>query len=291
MFNFRKMDKCSEDAYFVIMKAYSSDNKTNLTISNDSFPEYLQSSLEESFEKLKQFGILSSYQVTLRESSVIIVPHEEDYFAEKARYERMNTAMFEKLPSNSETLLQEMLDADNPTKHVLEKFQSPSSEKEQDILHGILRELEMVGLINVFWADNSPYNINLNNSARTYFERKAEYERQQEAAAKSVVNVGTINATGSNVVLGDVLNSTLSIDNSIQKIESEIEEKGGEDKEALHALLEETKELIENIQLSRTIPKNKGFFNRLSDHLQKHGWFYAQIVALLGKAAFEMIGA
>ena len=103
------------------------------------------------------------------------------------------------------------------------------------------------------------------------------------------MNIGTFTATGSNVILGDAINSSLNVDNSIQRIEKRIEDDGGEDKEALKGLLDEAKELIENIQATREIPKNKGFFNRLSLHLEKHGWFYGEITGLLGNAVLTMI--
>ena len=58
-----------------------------------------------------------------------------------------------------------------------------------------------------------------------------------------------MNANGSNVVLGDLFNSSLSIDNSIQSIENEIREKGGDDKEELLALFEEVKDYAENTNI------------------------------------------
>lgn len=96
------------------------------------------------------------------------------------------------------------------------------------------------------------------------------------------ISIGTINAANGNVVIGDVINSSINVDNSIQRIQKMIEEKGDEDKEELLLLLDEFKEILENLEDSRHIPKNKGFMNRLSSHLSRHGWFYAEIVNLLG---------
>lgn len=112
---------------------------------------------------------------------------------------------------------------------------------------------------------------------------KAKSEKEKQ------FNIGSIIANGSNLVLGDVINSALSIDNSTSRIEQEIEEKGGEEKEELRELLEEAKELIENMQDSRHIPKNKGLFSKLSNHLEKHGWFYGEVVGLLGSAVMQML--
>ena len=112
---------------------------------------------------------------------------------------------------------------------------------------------------------------------------KAKSEKEKQ------FNIGSIIANGSNLVLGDVINSALSIDNSTSRIEQEIEEKGGEEKEELRELLEEVKELIENMQDSRHIPKKKGLFSKLSNHLEKHGWFYGEVVGLLGSAVMQML--
>jgi len=47
--------------------------------------------------------------------------------------------------------------------------------------------------------------------------------------------------------------------------------------------------LIENMQESRHVPKNKGLFARLTGHLEKHSWFYAEIIGLIGGAALQML--
>lgn len=75
----------------------------------------------------------------------------------------------------------------------------------------------------------------------------------------------------------------------MSRIEQEIEEKGGAEKAELKELLEDVKELIENMQDSRHIPKNKGLFSRLSNHLEKHGWFYGEVVGLIGAAALQLL--
>ena len=120
----------------------------------------------------------------------------------------------------------------------------------------------------------------------TYVEDK---ERAVLEEKQSSVSIGTINAPNGNVVIGDVINSSLSVDNSIHNIKKMIDEKGGDDKEELTALLEEFKEVLDNIEDSHHIPKNKGFINRISTHLDKHGWFYAEIVGLLGSVAMKIL--
>ena len=77
---------------------------------------------------------------------------------------------------------------------------------------------------------------------------------------------------------------------SIHQIEQAIDEKGGEDKEELHEVLDEVKELIENIQSSRSIPKQKRLFEKITHHMEKHGWFYGAVIQLLGAAALGLLG-
>lgn len=150
-------------------------------------------------------------------------------------------------------------------------------------------KLSMYGVVSSshVWI-NAMWEATLTPQGITYFNDK-KVALEKEKAMRSPINIGSITATGSNIVIGDVINSTFSIDNSVTRIEQEIEEKGGEDKEELKAILEEVKELIENMQDSRHIPKNKGLFSRLSDHLEKHGWFYGEVVGFIGAAALQLL--
>lgn len=197
--------------------------------------------------------------------------------------------MFRKLPANSKQLLYDILSSTNPTQMLSERFNKCNG-KEDDELRSLLRELIENGYINIpCWGDGVPLGVEINNSARTYNEQEAEYERQLRHISGTVYNIGTITNQNGVVAFGDVINSTISIDNAIKHIEGEIERNGGEDKGELRALLTETKELIETLKSTRRIPKNSGFFKRLSAHLEKHGWFYGEIVGLLGTAALNLL--
>lgn len=81
---------------------------------------------------------------------------------------------FRKLPSNSEGLLLKLVCSENPTQVLRKQYNGLSTQQEQE-LDGIIRELKELGYIDVKWADNEPYFVILNNSARTYSERLAEY--------------------------------------------------------------------------------------------------------------------
>lgn len=83
---------------------------------------------------------------------------------------------FRKLPSNSEGLLLKLVCSENPTQVLREQYNGLSMQQEQE-LDGIIRELKGLGYIDVKWADNEPYFVILNNSARTYSERLAGITR------------------------------------------------------------------------------------------------------------------
>ena len=151
-------------------------------------------------------------------------------------------------------------------------------------------KLKMYGVLTSAYVYISVvWEVTIAPQGLTYFEDKIQAEEKEKIMQKSSINIGSIVATGSNLILGDVVNSNLSIDNSMQRIEDEINEKGGEDSEKLKELLDEIKELIENMRESRHIPKNKSLFERLSNHLEKHGWFYGEVVGLIGAVAMQML--
>lgn len=87
---------------------------------------------------------------------------------------------FRNLPSNSEQLLKGLLDSSNPTEYLADKFKN-ISDSEDDELRGIIRELKEEGYLDILWADDLPYHVTLNNSARTYFDRASEQNRIEKS--------------------------------------------------------------------------------------------------------------
>ena len=83
------------------------------------------------------------------------------------------------LPTNSKQILDEIVCAENPAQMLCERFKR-ASDKEDDELRGIIRELRQKGYIDVKWADNVPYHVIINNSARTYNEQFAHYKALHE---------------------------------------------------------------------------------------------------------------
>lgn len=85
---------------------------------------------------------------------------------------------FVKLPDNLEKTLLKIVKAESPTKSLNNQY-IDCSEKEKQELNGIISELIKRGFINVRWADNIPYFVTLNYSARIYEEQLTEYESRQ----------------------------------------------------------------------------------------------------------------
>lgn len=88
---------------------------------------------------------------------------------------------FKKLPQNSKQLLDEIISADNPADMLAKRFDGLTNSEDAE-LRSIIRELREEGFINVQWADNVPYFVTINNSARTYNERLQEYESEKRAS-------------------------------------------------------------------------------------------------------------
>jgi len=116
-------------------------------------------------------------------------------------------------------------------------------------------------------------------------DKTTERKEVLKMSTGPVFNIETFNAQGANVVFGDVVNSSLYINNSVSKIKKLIEEKGGEDKEELLSILAEVKEGAEQMALDGVIKLRPSLKERISSHLEKHGWFYNEIVGLLGVVA------
>ena len=88
---------------------------------------------------------------------------------------------FKKLPQNSKQLLDEIMAADNPADMLAKRFDGLTNSEDAE-LRSIIRELREEGFINVQWADNVPYFVTINNSARAYNERLQEYESEKRAS-------------------------------------------------------------------------------------------------------------
>lgn len=248
-------------------------------------PNYIHIQLKDIFYKLKVSGYIADFGIYLSNWCALLTPIAKTYFKDKSIYfERRNEMDFYKLPSNSRIFLDELLNAENKEVYINERRNSPEQEDE---INSILRELKANGFINTFFASDEVYKVEINNLARTYFEREKAYmENRSRQVANNTYNISN---TG-NLVIGDVTNSNLTINSSIEKIEKDIEKNGKDDKEELKEILLEVKDYLENIEKTNTVSKNTGLFKRLTKHFDKHGWFYAEVVGLIGQICLKSMG-
>lgn len=108
---------------------------------------------------------------------------------------------FRKLPANAEKLLREILQAENPTKMLCEKFEG-ISHQEYEILRAILRQLREEGYINIKWASNVPYRVIVNNPARAYDEQLGECEKNKYLQQATKYVDQSINIGDGNTIIG-----------------------------------------------------------------------------------------
>ena len=127
------------------------------------------------------------------------------------------TMEFRKLSSRAKTILDEIVDADNPSAVLCQKFEGISS-KEDSELRGIIKELREGGFINVTWADNIPYFVTINYSARIYNEQLAEHEKEHTQQKAVTIIDNSINiGDGNTISKSNIANKTSKPDTSSKK--------------------------------------------------------------------------
>jgi len=110
-------------------------------------------------------------------------------------------------------------------------------------------------------------------SINAYYQTEFERKRQPQAASYIFHN-------SSNIIAGSQVSTTTIID--IGKIETEIEERGGSDKEELHAMI---REIMQSFERQDTI--RKGSLARFSETLEKHSWITGSLIQIIGTAAIQ----
>lgn len=273
-----------EEILKILLEKYDKNKNYSVCGEYDEFPERIQFSIKESFKNLKIYGMISTYIPSLNEWYVILTPEALQYFEKKG----FRAEVFEELVNSEKDLLRNIIKIDKENGNITAFLKEKIDTDKKDIYRGIIGTLNSNGLIKVGWADDTVYYADLTQAGRSYFEREKKF--YEKLSSKNIYN--NINATGNTVFMGDIISSNINTDNSVSKIEQEIEEKcdNEDDKQELKKILEETKEIIENIQNSKHIDKRKSFFQKLTDHFAKHGWFYAEIVSLLGQATLKSLG-
>lgn len=122
---------------------------------------------------------------------------------------------FNKLPTNSKKLLDEIVKAENPTQLLCERFENLSS-KEDEELRSLIRELCQFEYIRIpAWADGKPYHVIVNNSARTYDEQLTRHEEERRTQIGTVY-IRTVNDQSVKIGNGNKISNS----NIAEKIEN-----------------------------------------------------------------------
>lgn len=268
----------NEEVVLDVLLSKFNNNNYDIVINCDEFPNYMKFSIKDYMFTLKYFGLISFYDFFIDGTcNVTLAPDALQYYNKKGS----RTDLFDEMTNDEKELLKELQNLTNTD--ISNFLNNKLEEDEENIYRGIIGSLKSNGLINVMWADNKVYSASLTQNGRTYFEREKKYMNRINKGV--VINNGT-------VFMGDVINSTVTINNTFDKIEQEINEKCSDEneKEELLDLLSEAKEIIENYKTSNTIGQRKGFFKKITNHLDTHGWFYAEIVSLFGQFVLSVLG-
>ena len=277
-----------EELLQIILNKYDGNEEMNVNGNSTELPKNMRFGLKDIFNTLKIYNYIAEWNFYIGGEWFVVLNQEGiDYFERKG----MRQELFEELAENERKLLKEIIEADEKNENINQLIEDKLKDDKKNIIKEIIHGLDSNGLVNVFWADNIPYRVSLTNPGRTYFEREAKYLKRMELNKNNIYNFGDISIDRGNFVAGDVVNSVLNVDSHITQIEKDIADKAEDnDKERLKEILEEAKEIMENINNNGIIEKRKGFFKKLTEHATKYGWFYAEIVNLIGTAVLTKIG-
>lgn len=277
-----------EELLQIILNKYDGNEEMNVNGNSTELPKNMRFGLKDIFNTLKIYNYIAEWNFYIGGEWFVVLNQEGiDYFEKKG----MRQELFEELAENERKLLKEIIEADEKNENINQLIEDKLKDDKKNIIKEIIHGLDSNGLVNVFWADNIPYRVSLTNPGRTYFEREKKYLKRMESNKSNIYNFGDISIDRGNFVAGDVVNSVLNVDSHITQVEKDIEEKADDDdKENLKETLEEAKEIMENIKNNGAIEKRKGFFKKLTEHANKYGWFYAEIVNLIGTTVLTKIG-
>lgn len=276
-----------EELLQIILNKYNGNEEMQVTGEFNELPEKMKFGCKDIFNTLKLYRYIGEYDLDLNNWSVVLNQEGIDYFEKKG----MRQELFEELAENEKELLKEIVQAEKESKNISELLAKKVENDQNDICRGIIGTLKRNGLLTVSWASGTVYTASLTNPGRTYFEREEKHLKRMESNKSNIYNFGDISIDKGNFVAGDVVNSALNVDSHITQIEKDIAEKAEDnDKEKLKEILEEAKEIMENINNNGVIEKRKSFFKKITEHANKYGWFYAQIVNLIGTAVLTKIG-
>ena len=194
----------------IILNKYDGNENMIVNGSYDEIPSNMHFGIKNIFRTLELYNYIGHFEQWLDGWSVVLNQEGIEYFEKKG----MRKELFEELADNEKELLKEIIEIEENNGNISEFLANRVNKDEKDIVRGIICELKANGLINVSWASNTVNNAVLTQPGRTYFEREEKYFKRMKESANNTYNVGNIYADGSNVVIGDVINSSLNIDNS-----------------------------------------------------------------------------
>ena len=275
-----------EEETLVIILSQLKGTDNSVTIKYDIFPNYIYRQIKDILYKLKISGYIASGDCWLNSLSIIVTPLGMKYFETKG----MRKELFEELPENAKELLNKLLENEKLDES-LDKILNDElkNDKTDRIVRGVIETLKNNGLLKVYWAGNQVHYVDLTNAGRTYFEREKKYMEQIEKTNKPYITIENLTNSGF-LNMGNITDSSITINNSIEQIQKDIENEGKEDKKELYEILEEVKDYIDNMKDSRAITKNTGLFKRIGTHFEKHQWFYSEVIGLLGQAIVLVMG-
>jgi DNA-binding ferritin-like protein len=272
----------------IFLDKYNKKKDYEINGKYEEFPKYIKFSIKETMQELKYAGIISKYENFVSDDwYVILTPDALKYYSRKGS----RNELFNELSSSDKKLLEELIEAEKNKEDISELLKEKVDNDTNDIIRGIIENLKSNGLINVMFADDTICYASLTQQGRTFFERENEFKKNKISSEPKVINIENFSATNSNVFMADVINSSVVLNNTISEIESEINSrcKDENEKEELKSLLNETKEIVNDYKESKQFSTRKEFFRKLSENLDKHGWFYGAIANLLGQAALMKI--
>lgn len=145
------------------------------------------------------------------------VLNDEEYFKEEVIKEDLSE--YRQLPSGlsikAHDLLLSIVKSDNPTAMLAGKFNDLES-REDDELRSIIRDLVDNGYIKIFWADDLPYTVQINLSAKAYV---AEHQEMNNAKISKEEFVITYDKKSVFIVHGHDDDAITKIENFLRKME------------------------------------------------------------------------
>ena len=273
----------------IFLEKYDSNKSYEISGNCNEFPDYMRFSIKDTMNNLKLNNIISHYDLFIGGGwNAILTPDSINYYSWKGS----RIELFNELASSDKSLLKELIKIDQNGENITDYLKEKIENDDKDDIRGIISNLKTNGLLNTSWADNTIYLATLTHQGRTFFEREEAYNNKIKLPNTSTTfNIGTINAHDSNIFLGDVINSSVVLNDTLTKIENDINQNcdSQEEKDILMELLNEAKEIIDDFKESKQISTRKGFFKKLSSHFEKHGWFYGEMVGLFGQAMLMKI--